>query len=258
MTDKRPESAEAAQQLQNMLRQLGQQSSAPRSVDAERQRAARLAALIDSRVAELVASRRRRRVWTASLLAAAAAAAVVVAGSVGRAPHPLSISQEPAASSLHRTQHRAPALAPAPPESSAVPSDSVRRAARAPSSVPFPSPNPSGVAEPESTLAEENRLFKRAADASRDGDTAGALAELDRLLQTHPTSPLAQTALVKKFRLLAKAGRDDEAKREAERYLAAYPAGFAVREAEALTQANQAPSPSPSPSSSPSPTLQAP
>jgi outer membrane protein assembly factor BamD (BamD/ComL family) len=98
--------------------------------------------------------------------------------------------------------------------------------------------------EAKSTLAEENRLFQRAADASRDGDIPGALAELERLLQEHPTSPLAQTALVRKFRLLAKAGRSTEAKQEAERYLASYPMGFAVREAESLAGATAAPTPS--------------
>ena len=112
--------------------------------------------------------------------------------------------------------------------------------------MPMPSTEP--ATETESTLAEENRLFKRAADASRDGDVTSALAQLDRLLQSHPASPLAQTALVRKFRLLAKAGRSDEAKREAERYLAAYPAGFAVREAQGLVRATPAPAGSESPS----------
>jgi outer membrane protein assembly factor BamD (BamD/ComL family) len=89
-------------------------------------------------------------------------------------------------------------------------------------------------AEPQSTLAEENRLFKEAAEAGRSGDVQGAVSRLDQLLREHPASPLAQTALVRKFRLLEKAGRLDEARREAERYLQAYPTGFAVKEAQAL------------------------
>jgi outer membrane protein assembly factor BamD (BamD/ComL family) len=63
---------------------------------------------------------------------------------------------------------------------------------------------------------------------------AGALSRLQQLLDGYPASPLAQGALVRKFRLLASAGRSEEARHEAERYLAAYPTGFAVAEAEAL------------------------
>jgi outer membrane protein assembly factor BamD (BamD/ComL family) len=64
----------------------------------------------------------------------------------------------------------------------------------------------------------------------------GALSRLEQLLARYPASPLAQGALVRKFRLLSSAGRPGEARREAERYLAAYPTGFAVAEAEALKQ----------------------
>jgi outer membrane protein assembly factor BamD (BamD/ComL family) len=90
------------------------------------------------------------------------------------------------------------------------------------------------AAVPQSTLAEENQWFKEAAEAGRNGDVNGALTRLDQLLREHPQSPLAQTALVRKFRLLAKAGRLEEARREAQRYVAAYPTGFALTEAQAL------------------------
>ena len=113
-----------------------------------------------------------------------------------------------------------------------------------PSGEPMSAPS----AEPPSTLAEENRLFKASAEASRRGDVAGALARLDQLLAEHPRSPLAQTALVRKFRLLAGAGRRDEAGREAARYLASYPTGFAVSEAQALTSGQAAPVPRQQPS----------
>ena len=65
---------------------------------------------------------------------------------------------------------------------------------------------------------------------------------LDKLLTDYPRSPLAQTALVRKFRLFATAGRTAEAEREAERYLRSYPTGFAVSEARALRGAAPAPS----------------
>ena len=111
-----------------------------------------------------------------------------------------------------------------------LPIDWRRSVAVAPSAAPSVAPS----AEPESTLAEENRLFKEAAEAGRNGDLQGAVTRLDKLLQDHPKSPLAQTALVRKFRLLEKAGKLDDARREAERYLQAYPTGFAVKEAQTL------------------------
>jgi outer membrane protein assembly factor BamD (BamD/ComL family) len=99
---------------------------------------------------------------------------------------------------------------------------------------------PPASAAPQSTLAEENQWFKQAAEASRNGDVNGALGRLEQLLREHPQSPLAQTAMVRKFRLLAKAGRNAEARHEAERYLSAYPTGFAVSEAQALQRGTEA------------------
>lgn len=87
------------------------------------------------------------------------------------------------------------------------------------------------AADPVSTLAEENRLFEQAAAAERRGDLSSSLATLDRLVATYPMSPLAQQALVRKFRALQRAARPVEAARAASEYLAAYPNGFAQREA---------------------------
>jgi tetratricopeptide (TPR) repeat protein len=95
-------------------------------------------------------------------------------------------------------------------------------------------PVPSGSADARSTLANENQLFKDAAEATRAGDTDAAVSYLDRLLEKYPASPLAQTALVRKLRLLAKAGRAGEAERAAKRYLELYPSGFAAAEAQQL------------------------
>jgi outer membrane protein assembly factor BamD (BamD/ComL family) len=85
-----------------------------------------------------------------------------------------------------------------------------------------------------STLARENALFREAAEAARSGDVERASALFEDLSQKHPTSPLAQTALVRRFRLLAKAGRREEARSDARRYLDTFPNGFAVAEARAL------------------------
>lgn len=239
MTDKRLQTTGDADHLQKILGQLGQQASAPRHADLERERAARLATLIDSQLAELIASRRRRRVWTVGVVAVAAAAVIFVSR-VDRAARTTAISQEPARSNPTRSE-APPPVRRAPLGLPTAPSVAAPRASYAVSSASVALPSAERSAEPESTLAEENRLFKQAADASRDSDIPGALAALDRLLQTHPTSPLAQTAVVRKFRLLAKAGRGEEAKQEAERYLLAYPAGFAVREAESLLRRNATP-----------------
>ena len=82
-----------------------------------------------------------------------------------------------------------------------------------------------------SALPEQNRLFAAAMAAKgegRDGDTVRLLGEL---LGRYPGSPLAQEARVERFRALSRLGRSDEAAREARRYLAEYPGGFARDEA---------------------------
>lgn len=239
----RPDEPGANAELRRLLGQLGQEPGATRSGDAERQRAARVATNIDVQLAQLVAATTRRRWWTAGALSAAAAVALAVGWSPKHDAHPLAITAEPAASNCALVAPPAKVepeqVAPTPPPRDAAPRISLALAPATPSVA-----RTNDSAEAKSTLAEENRLFQRAADASRDGDVAGALAELERLLQEHPTSPLAQTALVKKFRLLAKAGRSAEAKQEAERYLASYPQGFAVREAESMAGATAVPTPS--------------
>lgn len=136
----------------------------------------------------------------------------------GAKPSPLEVMPEAASAK--------PAMAPAVPAPPPRPSS----VAAVTSTPPPPAPS----AEPKSTLAEENQLFKDAAEAARNGDVQGAVSRLDKLLHDHPASPLAQTALVRKFRVLAQVGKWDEARREAERYLQAYPTGFAVKEAQTL------------------------
>ena len=130
MTDERLPPMDAAEQLQKALARLGRQPSVPRSVDAERERAAHVAALMNSQLAELVASSRRRRIWSASLLAVAAAAAVIVGWAVERAPRPIAISHEPAASSRTRTEHPLASRQPATGGLPAVPNTRRRRRAR--------------------------------------------------------------------------------------------------------------------------------
>ncbi len=83
----------------------------------------------------------------------------------------------------------------------------------------------------ESTLGAENALLSSAMRSRRDGDRAGALTTLDELLGRYPRSPLAETARVEKLRVLFDMASFGPAAREAERYLADYPRGFARDEA---------------------------
>ncbi len=70
--------------------------------------------------------------------------------------------------------------------------------------------------------------------AARAGDDRKALAAFEGFLSRYPTSPLAQSAEVERFRALKRLGRVDQAARKARQYLAAYPSGFARAEAQAL------------------------
>jgi outer membrane protein assembly factor BamD (BamD/ComL family) len=89
-----------------------------------------------------------------------------------------------------------------------------------------------------STLAEENSLYEAASRALREGHTAAGITALDQLLSRYPRAPLAQNAVVERFRALRRAGRDAEAVAQARQYLASYPHGFARDEAKAIVEAS--------------------
>jgi hypothetical protein len=83
-------------------------------------------------------------------------------------------------------------------------------------------------------LAQQNRLLQAALAARSQGDHARAVRLLDELLRRYPSSPLAESARVERFRSLRRLGRHSEATREARRYLASYGHGFARDEARGL------------------------
>lgn len=239
MSTQRPRSLSEQSEVQRLLRGLGQSTLSPHSPGDEQAREERMAARIEAQVEEL--SQRRtssRRIGFALL-----AAAVVVLSLGGGLRYldwgksHLSIEQEPLA--IGKDPQLVPTSSAAPPQVPAQPAPRVLAptaragAASVPEAAVMAAPS-AGPNEPQSTLAQENKLFKEAAEATRTGDVEGALTRLDRLLADNPASPLAQTAQVRKFRLLAAAGRTEEARAEAERYLALYPTGFAVSEAEAV------------------------
>ena len=91
------------------------------------------------------------------------------------------------------------------------------------------SANDDSASERESALAAPNDLFAEGVARRRQGDISGALRAYRTLLRRFPNSPLAENALVERMRLLTGSA---EARVEANRYLARYPQGFAVTEAQ--------------------------
>lgn len=86
---------------------------------------------------------------------------------------------------------------------------------------------------PGSTLADQNDLFTFAMSAKRRGDARTALASFDRFLGDYPNSPLTESAVVERMRLLhlISSARCVGATND---YLSRYPNGFAHAEAEAI------------------------
>jgi outer membrane protein assembly factor BamD (BamD/ComL family) len=82
-------------------------------------------------------------------------------------------------------------------------------------------------------LAQQNDLFAEGIALHRQGDVAGALRVFQSLVARYPASPLAENAFVERMRLLS-SSHDPRARAEAERYIARYPRGFAVKEANRL------------------------
>jgi hypothetical protein len=106
-----------------------------------------------------------------------------------------------------------------------------------PSEAPAAAPERARTATPSAetanlgTLANENRLFRSAIDARNRGDDRGAIASFNELLSKYPKSLLTPEARIERIRALVRTGDKGEAAREARRYLADYPNGFALEEA---------------------------
>lgn len=129
-------------------------------------------------------------------------------------------------------------------------SDSAEEVAAAPPPEPEGRPSPrEGPRAPASTtdssaglgtLASENRLFRAAVDARNRGDDRGAIAKFTELLAKYPKSLLAGEARAERLRALVRTGDKAEAAREARRYLADFPNGFAAEEARHVASEPQA------------------
>jgi len=83
-----------------------------------------------------------------------------------------------------------------------------------------------------STLEAENDAFAAALASEKSGEPQQALVELDDLLQRWPSSPLAETAMAERIRLLVAGGEARAAARAAREYLRRFPNGAARDEAQ--------------------------
>lgn len=248
MTDERGSHDQSSNRVAPLLAALGREEAAVRSADQELARAGRFAAKIDEQLASLTEQRKRSsRAARFALALAAALPLTWFAARASRQPRlDIAIAREPTTSSVTTARPRQedrPLPEPAPAAATSVvfePKSATRPRANSSASLDPILPVPAVLAsqpsaEPESsTLGAENQLFGEAAGFARAGNVERALAGFERLVHDYPRSPLSQTALVRAFRLLAKQGRQTEAKAHAQRYLEAYPTGFAVSEAQAL------------------------
>jgi hypothetical protein len=136
-----------------------------------------------------------------------------------------SAADRPRARAAH---HVEPASRPAPPAE--APAPEAPAAASEPAVTIAPLPPPSA---PASSLAAENDLFATAVRAKKEGRLAEAARLFGELTTAHPGSPLVESALVQRMKVLAVTD-PAAATRAATAYLERYPAGFARPEAEAL------------------------
>jgi hypothetical protein len=97
-------------------------------------------------------------------------------------------------------------------------------------------PRPVRAAEPQGTLAEENRIYEAALAARNAGDDRRAAEGFSQLLARYPRSVLGEQSLAERFRALDRAGQVSLAVASARRYLAAYPEGFARADAERIVK----------------------
>ncbi len=228
-------------ELLALLRRVGEEpvSEAPSAEQDERE--ARLAARLDAQMARLSQARQRSRRSRALVLSLAAVVPLGfwAARAATRPGAVLALEREPVPSAA-RPSAPPPSVPSAPVPRAATQVLSPKNVERAPPA-PVANPAPIDAGAAASTLGAENGLFRDAVSDAHSGNVDKALHGFEQLLHDYPRSPLAQTALVRKFRVLSAAGRSAEARSEARRYLQAYPAGFAQREAEAVANGQTLP-----------------
>jgi len=96
--------------------------------------------------------------------------------------------------------------------------------------------NPAVTPEQEraiSDLAAQNDLFSKAMHEKQSGSANAAVATLERFIATYPASPLAESAVAERMKILATSD-PARARTAAREYLARYPRGFARGDAEKI------------------------
>ena len=235
MTLKPDPKAVSETELLGLLRRVGEEPVNEAHGDEQDAQEARLAARLDAQIAQLSQEHRRSRRSRALLVSLAAALPLgfLAARATQRPGSALALDREPVPSV--RQPAAPPSSVPSAPEARAatqlIPPRSAERGL--PSAVTSAALADAGGAS-DSTLGTEIGLFQGAVNAAHAGNVDQALRGFEQLLQNYPHSPLAQTALVRKFRVLSSAGKHTEARAEARRYLQMYPAGFGQREAEVV------------------------
>lgn len=234
-----------ADDVGELLNELGRDETPERDQLTERARRQRMAAAMNARLTALDAPARSRLRWWAIAPAAVAAAAALalVAGLLAQRSETVELAPEPARGPARSPEQKksvpAPAEttqqpavaameAPAPPRR---PSVAPRPSTNAPERSEAPEPQPPEPQPPEPSLAAQNELFQAAVRAERRGDDQSALVQLDTLLQRYPSSVLAADARIRKVRILARLGRDGDARAAAKQYLDSHPEGAAADEA---------------------------
>lgn len=241
--------------LDAVFAELVATTPAVRDEASERARRRRMSALIDAHIATRDAPPARPSLRATLLRRAvplsAAAGVLVLLAAVRSSRHAPAELPEPERLPAHRSAPPSPGVAPSPaeraPEEARAPRSPARGGERAAVARPAPASSSSSQGSSEAVpppsastggepapLAAQNELFQAAVRSQRRGDDEGALAQFDALLARYPGSPLAADARVRKFRTLARLGRDADARAAAAEYLARHPAGFARPEAEQL------------------------
>jgi hypothetical protein len=123
----------------------------------------------------------------------------------------------------------------------APPPDATSASALATSAIEEPPAAP--AASSRSTLGAENALLSEAMRLRRDRQDDRALVLVDAFVERYPGSPLLETARVERLRIFEETGAMDRLRRDAERYLADYPRGYARDEASRMLAAARAPWP---------------
>jgi len=112
-------------------------------------------------------------------------------------------------------------------------SDNAQNLPASPPEAPAPAPPQVGDRLPASDLAAQNDLFAEAMREKQRGNARGAMATLDRFTSTYPASPLLESAVAERMKILATS--DPARARVAARdYLARFPRGFARGDAEKI------------------------